>query len=182
MKKKKLQNNVVIFQAENGAIELKGDFKHETIWASQAEMAKIFDVTPQNITLHLKRIFKDGELDEISTCKEYLQVQKEGKREIKRKIRTYNLDAIISVGYRVNSKTATEFRRWATKTLREHITKGYTINRQRIGKNYDSFMKAVADIQALLPEHVALDPKMVLDLIKEFAGTWISLDAYIKKI
>ena len=159
--KKENNNRIVVYQAKNGAIELKGDFQRETIWASQAEMAKIFGVTPQNITLHLKRVFKDGELDEISTCKEYLQVQKEGKREIKRKIRVYNLDAIISVGYRVNSKTATEFRKWATKTLREHITKGYTINRQRIGKNYDAFMKAVSDIQTLLPAHVTLDPKMV---------------------
>ena len=108
-------------------------------------------------------------------------VQKEGDREVQRRFEYYNLDAIISVGYRVNSKTATEFRKWATKTLREHITKGYTINRKQIAKNYDAFMKVVADVQALLPEHVALDPKSVLELIKEFAGTWVSLDAYDKE-
>ncbi|HBI17487.1 MAG TPA: death-on-curing protein [Candidatus Moranbacteria bacterium] len=178
--KKKQQKNIIIYQAKSGAIELQGDFKHETFWVSQAEMARIFNVTSQNITLHLKSIFKEGELNEGSTCKEYLQVQLEGKRKIRRKIKYYNLDAIISVGYRVNSKTATEFRQWATKTLREHIVKGYTINRKQIAKNYEDFMQTVASIQNLLPEHITLDPKMVLELIKEFASTWVTLDAYDK--
>src|SRR3989338_8931545 len=182
MAKKKLQNNnVVIYQAKNGAIELRGDFGKETILATQADIAQVFDVTPQNITLHLNNIFKDKELDMKATCKESLQVQVEGNRRIERRVKFYNLDAIISVGYRVNSKMATEFRKWATKTLREHITKGYTINRKQIAKNYDAFMKSVGDIQALLPEHVALDPKAVLELIREFAGTWVSLDAYDKE-
>lgn len=88
---------------------------------------------------------------------------------------------ILSVGYRVNSKTATLFRQWATKTLREHITKGYTINRKQIARNYDAFMKSVSDIQSLLPEHIALDPKTILELIKEFSSTWVSLDAYDKE-
>lgn len=87
----------------------------------------------------------------------------------------------MAVGYRANSARAIEFRQWATKTLREHITKGFTINRKRIGHNYDAFMKAVGDIQALLPEHVTLDPKAVLELIKEFAATWVSIDAYDKE-
>ena len=108
-------------------------------------------------------------------------VQAEGKRTIKRSIEIYNLDAIIAVGYRVNSKRATQFRVWATKTLKEHLLKGYTINRRQIAKNYEAFMKSVGDIQALLPEHVALDPKTLLELIKEFAGTWMSLDAYDKE-
>lgn len=95
-------------------------------------------------------------------------------------IALYSLDVILSVGYRTNSKLAIEFRKWATKTLREHITKGYTINKKQVGKNYSAFMKSVADVQALLPEHVTLDPKAVLELIKEFASTWVSLDAYDK--
>jgi prophage maintenance system killer protein len=90
----------------------------------------------------------------------------------------YSLDIILSVGYRTNGKIAIAFRQWATKTLREHITKGYTINRKQITKNYDAFMKAVSSIENLLPEHVALDPKAVLELIKEFASTWVSLDSY----
>src|SRR3989344_8414422 len=147
--KKKEEQGVVIYQAKSGAIELRGDFGKETIWATQAQIAQLFDVTPQNVTLHLGSIFRDKELDIKATCKDSLQVQIEGNRRIKRTIKFYNLDAIIAVGYRTNSKRAIEFRKWATKTLREHITKGYTINRKQIGKNYDAFMKAVGDIQAL---------------------------------
>ena len=94
----------------------------------------------------------------------------------------YSLDVILGVGYRTNSKVAVEFRRWATKTLREYIVKGYTINRKQIAINYDAFMKSVADVQALLPEHIMLDPKNILELIKEFSSTWMSLDAYDKEL
>lgn len=100
---------------------------------------------------------------------------------VKRQVDIYNLDMLIAVGYRINSVVGTKFRQWATKTLREHITRGYTLNRKRIGQNYAAFMKAVGDIQALLPEHVALDPKNILELVKEFSATWVSLDAYDKE-
>ncbi|PIV86538.1 MAG: death-on-curing protein, partial [Candidatus Moranbacteria bacterium CG17_big_fil_post_rev_8_21_14_2_50_41_107] len=179
--KQERKKEVVIYQAKSGAIELKGDFSKETFWATQAQIAEMFDVTPQNVTLHLGNIFKDKELEIKATCKESLQVQIEGKRKIERNVKLYNLDAIIAVGYRINSTVGTKFRQWATKTLRTHIVDGYTINRSRIGKNYDAFMKSVGDIQALLPEHVMLDPKSVLELIKEFASTWVSLDAYDKE-
>ncbi len=181
MKSNGKKAGVVIYQAKNGALELRGDFSHETLWATQAEIAAMFDVTPQNITQHLRNIYKDKELNQKGTCKDFLQVQKEGKRQVTRNVKLYNLDVLIAVGYRVSSVTGTNFRVWATKTLREHITKGYTINRKQVGKNYDAFMKAVADIQALLPEHVALDPKSILELVKEFSSTWISLDAYDKE-
>jgi prophage maintenance system killer protein len=181
MSKKKVENNVVIYQTKSGALELRGDLAKETVWATQAEIAQVFEVSPQNITLHLKNIYKDKELEIESTCKESLQVQNEGHRQVLRKVKTYNLDVMIAVGYRVNSVIGTNFRIWATKTLREHITKGYTLNRKRVAQNYDAFMKAVSDVQALLPEQVALDPKAVLELIKEFAGTWVSLDAYDKE-
>lgn len=180
MKEKKFNKEIVIYQAPSGAIELRGDLGHETIWASQAEIASIFDVTSQNITIHLKNIYKQKELTERSTCKESLQVQIEGTRRIKRMVKEYNLDAIIAVGYRINSVVGTKFRQWATMTLNEHITKGYTINRKRIGQNYNAFMKAVSDIQALLPERITLDPKTILELIKEFASTWVSIDAFDK--
>src|SRR3989344_1837740 len=124
--KKKQQNQVVIYQSKSGAIELRGDFSKETIWASQAQIAQLFDVTPQNITLHLGKIYKDFELNKNSTCKEYLQVQKEGERKVKRLTKFYNLDAMIAVGYRINSVVGTNFRIWATKTLRSHIIEGYT--------------------------------------------------------
>ncbi len=179
MKKNK---QIVIYQAPSGAIELRGDFERETIWATQAEIASIFGVTPQNITMHLKNIYKQRELKKQSTCKESLQVQNEGGRKVERRIREYNLDAIIAVGYRINSIIGTRFRQWATKTLKEHITRGYTINRKQIVNNYEAFMKSVSDIQVLLPEHITLDPKAILDLVKEFSATWMSLDAYDKEI
>jgi prophage maintenance system killer protein len=181
MTKKKLDQKMVIYQTKSGALELRGDLEKETIWATQAEIAEIFAVNPQAITKHIKNIYKEGELDLKATCSKMEQVRFEGKREVKRALDIYNLDIIIAVGYRINSVMGTNFRIWATKTLHEHITKGYTINRKRVAQNYDTFMKAVADVQALLPEHVMLDPKAVLELIKEFASTWVSLDAYDKE-
>ena len=181
MKNKKVKNTVVIYQAKNGAIELRGDWEKETIWANLNQIADLFDVQKSAISKHLKDIFDSEELPKITTVSKMETVQAEGKRTIKRSIEIYNLDAIIAVGYRVNSKRATQFRVWATKTLKEHLLKGYTINRRQIAKNYEAFMKSVGDIQALLPEHVALDPKTLLELIKEFASTWMSLDAYDKE-
>jgi prophage maintenance system killer protein len=174
-------NKPIIYQTKSGAIELRGDTQNETIWATQAEIAHVFGVTPQNITMHIRNIYKDKELQELATCKEYLQVRHEGSRVVKRKVREYNLDVVIATGYRINSVMGTRFRQWATKTLRAYITNGYVINRSKIRNNYEAFMKAVADIQNLLPEHINLDPKAVLDLIREFACTWVSLDAYDKE-
>lgn len=170
----------MIYQASNGAIELRGDATNETIWATQAQIGEAFSVDVRTVNEHLKNIYKTDELKEGSTVRKFRIVQKEGKRDVEREVNHYNLDAIISVGYRVNSKTATQFRKWATKTLHEHITKGYTLNRKRINQNYQAFLESVSEIQALLPEHVTLDPRNVLDLIKEFANTWVSLDAYDK--
>ncbi|MDE2078991.1 MAG: virulence RhuM family protein [Patescibacteria group bacterium] len=138
MKRKKTDTGLVVYQAKSGAIELRGDTTHETLWATQAEIARLFGVTPQSITMHLAAIFKEKELDRKATCKDFLQVQMEGKRQVKRTVKLYNLDVIIAVGYRINSVIGTQFRIWATKTLREHITKGYTLNRKQIARNYDS--------------------------------------------
>ena len=149
MKPKKKTGGVVLYQAKNGAIELRGDASRETIWATQAQIAEVFGVERSVVTKHINNIYKEGELEEKGTCAKFAQVQIEGTREVTRTVEQYNLDLILSVGYRVNSKTATQFRQWATKTLREHITKGYTINRKQIAKNYDAFMKVVGDVQAL---------------------------------
>ena len=131
---KKISNKgVVIYQAKSGAIELKGDFSHETLWASLDQIATVFGRDKSVISRHIKNIYKEGELDPRSTVAKNATVQKEGNREIERVIEYYNLDAIVSVGYRVNSKTATQFRQWATRTLRSHIVDGYTINRNRFG-------------------------------------------------
>src|SRR3989338_3242843 len=174
----KIKNNIVIYQAKNGAIELRGDFSRETVWATQAQIADVFGVNVRTISEHFVNIFKSEELSKNSVIRNFRNTAADGKIY---DTQFYNLDAIISVGYRVNSKTATLFRQWATKTLREHLTKGYTINRKQITKNYDEFMKVVSDIQTLLPEHITIDPKSVIELIKEFANTWMSIDAYDKE-
>ena len=180
MKRAILKKGVVIYQAKSGAIELRGDFSRDTIWASQIQIASAFEVDARTINEHIQNILKTKEIGEKSTIRNFRTVQTEGKREVEREVKHYNLDMILSVGYRVNTMKATQFRQWATKTLREHITKGYTVNRKQIAKNYDAFMKSVADIQMLLPEHIALDPKAILELVKEFSSTWMSLDAYDK--
>jgi death-on-curing family protein len=171
-----MTKNLTIYQAKNGAIELKTDSKAETIWASQKQIAKIFEVTPQNITIHLKQIFADGELIEKATCKDSLQVQKEGGRKVKRQIKEYNLDVIIAVGYRINSVFGTKFRIWATKTLKQHITQGYTINKNRIEQNYQAFISAVDEVKLLAKNNINSDD--VLELIKLFADTWFNLEVF----
>ncbi len=178
MTKKQHEQKMVIYQTKSGAFELRGDLEKETVWATLDQIANVFGRDKSVISRHLKNIFQEGELVQKAVVAKNATTAADGKVY---QVDYYNLDVIISVGYRVNSKVATEFRQWATKTLREHITKGYTINRAQVTKNYDAFMRAVGDVQALLPEHVSLDPKAVLELIKEFAGTWVSLDAYDKE-
>ncbi len=173
-----MKNEIIIYQTKTGSIELKEDAAGNTFWATQSQIAQIFNTTPQNITLHLKNIFNENELSQNSTCKESLQVQKEGGRTVQRKQKLYNLDAVISVGYRINSVAGTKFRQWATKTLHSHIVDGYTINKKRLEKNYSSFLKAVEQVKALLPSGGTIGATDALELIKMFASTWFSLDAY----
>lgn len=132
------ENNsqIIIYQTESGETKLDVRFQDETVWLTQKLMAELFQTTPQNITIHLKNIFEEGELEEKATCKDFLQVQIEGKREVKRKRQFYNLDAIISVGYRIKSNVATKFRQWATSQLREYIVKGFVLDDERL-KNPD---------------------------------------------
>ncbi len=174
------KGNMVIYQAKSGAIALKGDFKKETIWASQRQLADIFSVDIRTVNEHIGNIFKTKELNKTSTIRKFRIVQQEGTKSVSRNIDYYNLDMIISIGYRVSSKTATNFRKWATKTLRSHIVKGYTINSSRIKKNYDSFLQAVEDVKKLIPAQGALGTDETLELIKTFANTWFSLEAYDK--
>lgn len=175
-------NELVIYQTKQGEILLRGDFDKETIWASLDQIAKLFGRDKSVISRHLRNIYQEEELSEKATVAKNATVQKEGKREVIREIEYYNLDAIISVGYRVNSKTATQFRQWATKTLRQHIVEGYTINPDRISQNYATFMKAVQQVQAVLPTGEVMDGKEVLELVRLFADTWFSLDAYDKEL
>jgi len=174
----KRKTNMVVYQARNGAIELRGDVDNETIWATQAEIARIFEVNPQAITKHIQNIYKESELSAKATCSKLEQVREEGERMVKRILDIYNLDVLIAIGYRINSVVGTRFRQWAIKTLKRHITKGYTINPTVVKKNYGEFQKAVENIRHLLPSGASFDNASVVELISAFADTWLSLEAY----
>lgn len=132
MDKELQKGEIIIYTSEDGSISLDTKLENDTIWLTQDMMAQLFDTTKQNISLHIINIFKDEELDEISTVKKFLTVRKEGNRNVSRNLEYYNLDMIIAVGYRVNSKVATKFRKWATNTLKEYLTKGYAINEKML--------------------------------------------------
>ena len=146
-------NQIIIYQSKDGLTKVDVQMDGDTIWASQAQIAELFGVTSQNITIHLKNIFSEGELDENRTCKEFLQVQKEGAREVQRKTKMYNLDVVISVGYRINSKVATQFRIWATVRLHEYMVKGFTMNDDFLkenggGKYWYELLDRIRDIRS----------------------------------
>jgi len=135
------QNNFLIYSTPNNNVRVDVFVQDETVWLTQKSLAELFDTSTQNITTHLKNIYEDAELQEDATCKEILQVQIEGTREVSRKTKFYNLDAIISVGYRVNSSKATQFRIWATQTLKEYIIKGFVLDDNRLKQGQTLFGK-----------------------------------------
>jgi len=140
----------IIYQSEDGKTRLDVRFVNETVWLTQALMAELFSTTPENVLMHLKNIFGEGELDQNSTTKDFLVVRQEGTRQVKRTLKHYNLDAIISVGYRVQSHTATRFRQWATRHLREYIVKGFVLDDERLknpDKPFDYFEELTRRIQ-----------------------------------
>ena len=132
------KSNIVIYTSKDGVIKVDTTIVDDTIWMNQNELAKLFDTTKNNISSHMKNIFESGELEESSTVKNFLTVQKEGTRNVKRMVTHYNLDAIIAVGYRINSKRATDFRIWATKILKEYMIKGFSLNDEFLKNNGES--------------------------------------------
>ncbi len=137
----KENTNFIIYHNLNGEVKVDVFVQDETVWLTQKSLAELFETSTQNITTHLKNIYEDAELQEEATCKEILQVQLEGSREVSRKTKFYNLDAIISVGYRVNSSKATQFRIWATQTLKEYIIKGFVLDDNRLKQGQTLFGK-----------------------------------------
>lgn len=131
-------SEIVIYQTPNGSLALRSDITTQTIWANRMQMAEIFDVNLQAISKHILNIYKDKELDKEATSSKMELVQMEAGRQVKRQVDFYNLEMIISVGYRINTVKGTKFRQWATQTLKQHITEGVTINQKRLeelGKN-----------------------------------------------
>ena len=171
MKKKKINKNIIIYQAKSGAIELRGDFSHETIWASQKQIVELFNVDQSVVSRHIKNIFKDEEVDRKSN------MQKMHIANSDKPVVFYALDVILAVGYRTNSRVAIEFRKWATKTLRSYIVDGFAINKKQIARNYSKFLDIVDGIKKILPEKSAMDTGDAIELIILFADTWLSLDA-----
>jgi len=146
---------IILYQTEDGQSRVEVRLEDESVWLTQAALAELFQTTPQNITLHLKNIFAEGELDEGTTCKDYLQVQPEGARQVQRSRKFYNLEAILAVGYRVHSHRGTQFRRWATERLREYLVKGFVMDDERLksgltfGADYfDELLERIRDIRA----------------------------------
>lgn len=149
------KTDILIYQTENGKTKIDVRLEDKTVWMTQKSIAELYQTTPQNITLHIKNIYLESELEESSTCKDYLQVRNEGNRTVQRNVRHYNLEMIIAVGYRVRSNRATQFRRWATERLNEYLVKGFTIDDERlkgmrnIGDDYfDELLERIRDIRA----------------------------------
>lgn len=172
------QQQLIIFDSGTGQVEVR--LESETIWLTQRQMAGVFDTTPENVLMHLKNIYAAEELVEAATAKDFLAVQTEGKRQVQRRLKHYNLDAIISVGYRVNSTRATRFRQWATRVLREHLTRGYTLNRQRFEQNAAELEAALTLVRrAAAGDALTTDQgRGLVDVIARYTQTFLWLQRY----
>lgn len=171
-------SEILIYQADNHPVEVR--LEGETVWLSQRQLAELLDTTTDNISLHLKNIYSDGELDEAATTEESSVVQQEGKRRVTRQLRLYNLDAIISVAYRVNSKRGVQFRQWATRILREHLSRGYTLNQQRFESNARELEAALLMVRRLSsnPHLTAEAGRGLADIVSRYAQTFLLLQRY----
>lgn len=177
------ESEIKIFQSDDGQTEVQVQLNRDTVWLSQRQMAQLFNKDSDTISLHLKNIYESGELDEISTTEESSVVQIEGKREVKRKLKLYNLDAIISVGYRVNSKRGIQFRIWANKILKDHLIKGYSINEKRLtqqNKQLKELQKTVKILGDVVSNKVLSNDESagLLKIISDYAYALEILDQY----
>ena len=174
------KQHIQLYTSADGQVQLEIQFEQETLWLTQAQIADLFEVNPQNITMHLQNVYAEGELDEVATCKESLQVQMEGARQVKRQRKTYNLDAVISVGYRVNSSRATQFRIWATNTLKQHLLEGYTFNKHRLQERGIEFEQALELLSQTLNNQQLINEQgqAVIGVINDYARSWSLLQGY----
>ena len=146
-----MKNEIVLYQPDN-TIQLEVRLQDETVWLSQQQMVALFESTKQNVSLHINNIYKEGELQKAATVKEYLTVQNEGGRQVTRRVQYYNLDVIISVGYRVKSKRGTQFRQWALKIIKDYLLRGYAVN-QRLAAVEDRIDRRLHSIENTLQDH-----------------------------
>lgn len=180
MSNNELDNKIVIYQTEDDKTQLDVKLENETVWLTQAQMTELFQTSKQNISLHINNIFKEGELDSNATVKEYLTVQKEGQRTIRRKVKYYDLDVIISVGYRVKSIRGTRFRQWATSVLRDYLIKGYAINQRIREENYRQMVQLVRSMARTvkLQDLTKEVRNALLDVVVDYTYALDRLDDY----
>ena len=174
----KAKNEIILFENDN--VKLEVNIQDETVWLTQKQMAELFKTTKRNVEMHIKNIYQENELEEISTWKNFFQVQKEGKRDVTRNKKIYNLDVIISVGYRVKSKEGTKFRIWANKILKDYMIKGYAINQKRL--DYLEKTIKLIDIATRLDENLRSDESYnMLKVISDYTKALETIDRYDHK-
>lgn len=176
-----MNNEVLLYTDEDGRVNLDVSLKNETVWLSQRQMAELFDKNVKTVNEHIKNVYKEGELEENSTIRNFQTVQLEGKREVQRDINYYNLDVIISVGYRVKSKRGTQFRIWATKILKEYLVKGYAVNQKTVQESQLNELTETINLIKNSIEDKELrsdEAKGLLDIINRYAKSWAILQGY----
>lgn len=167
-----MNNSIEIYRSQDGSVQLNVKLENETVWLTQSQMAELFGVDRTSIVRHIRNIYKSEELEENSTCAKNAQVRIEGQRQIVREIPYYNLDMIISVGYRINSKNATSFRRWATSVLKQYLIKGYVINQQLKLDRYNELKNVVR----LMGRAIGMQEKVTTD---EYSGLFNVISDYV---
>lgn len=175
------ENKIVIYKTDDGRTQIDVRLENDTVWLTQAQMAELFQKTPQNITMHIRNAYKEGELDENATCKEYLQVRMEGNRRVQRMQKFYDLDVIISVGYRVKSKRGTAFRIWARNVLKDYLVKGYAIN-DRIRREQISELRQLVQMVGRTIQTQQLEKndenQALFDIVVDYTYALDTLDDY----
>jgi Virulence protein len=177
-----LNNKIVIYKADDGQIHIDVRMENGTMWLSQQQMADVFQTDRTSVLRHIKNIYATGELDKISTCAKFAQVREEGTRKVVRQIPYYNLDVIISVGYRVNSKRGTQFRIWANRTLKEYLVKGYAINNQLAVQKYEELSQLVHLLGRTINNEAELikgdDSRELVNVVRDYTYALDTLDRY----
>ncbi|MBR3987472.1 MAG: virulence protein RhuM/Fic/DOC family protein [Bacteroidales bacterium] len=176
-----INDKIIIYQTDDGAINLEVKMDKDTVWLTQAQMVELFQTTKQNVSLHVNNVYKECELEEKSTVKEYLTVQNEGKRSVRRMVKYYNLDVIISVGYRVKSQRGTQFRIWANRVLKEYLVKGYAVN-ERIHKEQIGELRQLVGMLGRTIQNQPLlstdETNALFDVVTDYTYALDTLDSY----
>jgi len=174
------EQQIRIFTSSDGHAHLEVTLDRETVWLNQNQMSALFDTSIDNVGLHLKNILSEGEIEEDRTTEDFSVVRQEGNRQVRRRIKHYNLDAIISVGYRVSSKRATQFRQWATQVLKDHLVQGYTLNQRRLTERGIELEQAVNLLSRTLTNQGLVSSKgeAVSRVISDYARSWSLLQSY----